>query len=209
MFKNVKKEGLVQSFYTQKTLQPKNKFIVDIFDDLDTESLKRKLYDKIGNMPKIKPWHVQSISLPTGNKIDREDWIFGYSIPVVNIFEQVKTFNLELEEDENQTVHRFITWLNRKIISPSGIHRSQIEARVSGLRVYVVDNYYVIKRELLIENFFLSEAPPNLDLSYADTGGIVYSLGFSCANVKIINENEGKHVFDFVKVEDIKTDRNN
>jgi hypothetical protein len=204
MFKNVKKEGLIKSFYSQKSIQPKNKFIVQFFDDLDSGGLKKQLYSKIGYMPKIKPWHVQGISLPTGNNISKEDWLFGFAIPTVNIFEQVKSFNVDLEEDENQTIHRFITWLNRKIISPNGLHRSQTEARVSGLRLYVIDNFYVIKREFLIENFFLSDTPPELGLNYTDTDKLSYTLGFSCANVKIINMNEGKHVFDFVSNADLK-----
>lgn len=180
--------GIYDNFYNVKSIQPSNLFAVEFgwgnaVQKTQTQE-EKQLSEAYGNMPKLEPWHVKTVSvdvLPAPVKIEKS---FTYAFPVVDIQEMTHKFTVTLQEDKIGTVFNFIQWAYSRIISPSGVHYSQMNNRIGYCRVSILNPYTLVLTEFLYQDVFITSAN-NLSLDYASDSVIEYTVDF-CATSKIV-----------------------
>ena len=129
-----------------KSIQPAYRFYATFLDNPFKDA-----YEDIESMPIIRPYHFNSITIPTYNfKLDK---VYYGVIPrtfALLDFEGL-TVDVTFEEDELGTIAYFINWMQRNIIDSNGYYKAPLKNRIGNLVVEVQDRqalpvvYYIFR----------------------------------------------------------------
>ena len=185
--------NIYEKFYSVKSIQPSNNFTVRFgwgdssqFDDngnriTNDTTESKSMKELYGNMPKIEAWHVKNVTvsvLPTPINVQKS---FTYAFPTIDVQSMEHKFTVTLQEDKIGTVFNFIQWAYSRIISPSGIHYSQLNNRIGWCKVSVLNPYTLVLTEFLYQDVFIIGAN-QLSLDYSNSGIIEYTVDFMASS---------------------------
>ena len=167
----------------QKSWRYRVSFVPDIFRNTDINRIN--LYKRVGKMPIIRAWQVESVSIPqySFSKVTQKYGPVPRSLPVLDDHNGFEV-KLRFIEDSLGTINNFCTWLQRCIIDKdSGNYAPPDCIKIPMIAVMSENDIGIpITIHTLHDAFYLTANGPDYD--YAANEKITYDITF---NVDIIN----------------------
>ena len=176
----------LRDFLKKDSIQRSYQFLVDFnmssVDGTDVLDVGRNsllyIFGSTGNSLPIKEYHIQNVVLPQYNfkKETQKFGIFNRSMPIYD--NEGVELKIDLKEDEDHTISKFITYLQKRIINEDGTYNPPIKSLINSIEVTVLDNagnksaIYRFK-----ECFFTNATEPNY--AYENNAYINYVVTFT------------------------------
>lgn len=168
------------NFFKEKSIQKTYKFYVTIENNDYGVGKWNARYpdDRLEDMPDIELYHVRNVTLPN-NIFIKNSMQYGIAPKTFTTYnsEQGLDLRMELEEDKNGTIRKFVQWCEERKMSPSGVHRNPDLIKIDRITVNILDDLNDINIIYRFKNVdFLSADPIAVD--YASSDSVKYIMTF-------------------------------
>ena len=172
--------GPLNNFFENKTILMNNKFLVSFDDEVGIDIVgkaKKELYESIGYMPTLQYHHIKGVTIPT-NQTFQSETIFMSNFVTLSDYQVPGDLTVTLEEDQYGTVAKFINWLQRKLVTKSGVVRPKYLYTLSHLNIDVTNlQDRVVAKYIFDDIYFLNSDV--LTLSYDGGAPLQYTISFN------------------------------
>ncbi len=189
---------LNSSFKGKKSIQRAYQFAVRFnYNPIPGGRLGLQAHKKLGqfetNSP-ISEWHIKNVVLPQHNfkKESERIGIFPRTFPVYE--SDGMELRVEMEEDSFHNVSMFIQYLQKRIVSDTGVYEAPGISKLTSIDVDVFERQNVDGKELsemkkvvsyrFLDCFFLNSSEANY--AYATNEAVSYVLTFGCDTYEIL-----------------------
>jgi len=168
-----------KSFYNLKSILPSYRFYVTFYDKEIFMIQNYDLFKRIGAMPLIQHWHVNSINVPMSYNILKQVTKIGpmsKSLPYID--EDGFEIVLEMEEDKIGTISYFIQWLQRRIVDIDGTYTAPETAKLDKIFIEIEDSYGIPILFLTYHDLIFFGCD-NVNYDYKTNQALSYTLRFN------------------------------